>query len=70
MGMKPQTEVLNGLISLDEAGYVVAEETGKTSVPGFFVAGDVRKKALRQVITAAADGANAAVSAAEYLREK
>lgn len=67
VGMKPQTEVLNGLIPLDEAGYVVAEETGKTSVPGFFVAGDVRKKALRQVITAAADGANAAVSAAEYL---
>ncbi len=70
VGMKPQTEVLNGLIPLDEAGYVVAEETGKTLVPGFFVAGDVRKKALRQVITAAADGANAAVSAAEYLREK
>ena len=70
VGMKPQTEVLNGLISLDETGYVVAEETGKTSVPGFFVAGDVRKKALRPVITAAADGANAAVSAAEYLREK
>lgn len=69
VGMMPQTEILKGLAPLDEAGYVLADETGKTPLAGFFVAGDVRNKALRQVITAAADGANAAVSAAEYLRQ-
>ncbi len=68
VGMEPQTELLKGVVTLDKTGYVVADETGKTSVDGFFVAGDVRAKALRQVVTAAADGANAAVFAAEYLR--
>lgn len=59
VGMEPQTELLKGFVTLDKTGYVVADETGKTSVDGFFVAGDVRAKALRQVVTAAADGANA-----------
>lgn len=68
VGMEPQTELLKGFVTLDKTGYVVADETGKTPVDGFFVAGDVRAKALRQVVTAAADGANAAVFAAEYLR--
>ncbi len=68
VGMEPQTELLKGFVTLDKTGYVVADETGKTSVDGFFVAGDVRAKTLRQVVTAAADGANAAVFAAEYLR--
>ncbi len=68
VSMEPQTELLKGFVTLDKTGYVVADETGKTSVDGFFVAGDVRAKALRQVVTAAADGANAAVFAAEYLR--
>ncbi len=68
VGMEPQTELLKGFVTLDKTGYVVADETGKMSVDGFFVAGDVRAKALRQVVTAAADGANAAVFAAEYLR--
>ncbi len=68
VGMEPQTELLKGFVTLDKTGYVVADETGKTLVDGFFVAGDVRAKALRQVVTAAADGANAAVFAAEYLR--
>ena len=69
VGMMPQAALLSGLVELDASGYVVADETGKTSLPGFFVAGDVRTKKLRQVVTAAADGANAAVAAAEYLRE-
>lgn len=69
VGMMPQTELLKGLVAQDEAGYVLADETGKTSLAGFFVAGDVRAKALRQVVTAAADGANAAFAAAEYLRQ-
>lgn len=69
VGMEPQTALLANFPVLDEAGYVQADETGTTSLPGLFVAGDARAKKLRQVITAAADGANAATAAAEYLRE-
>ena len=68
VGMQPQTEPRLGVVDLDEAGYVIADETGITSEPGFFAAGDVRTKALRQVVTAVSDGANAAVSAMEYIR--
>ena len=68
VGMQPQTECLHGVVELDETGYIVADETGVTSAAGFFAAGDVRTKALRQVVTAVSDGANAAVSAAEYLK--
>jgi thioredoxin reductase (NADPH) len=60
IGMIPQTEVLQGVVELDQSGYVVADETGKTSAPLLYVAGDVRTKQLRQVVTAVADGANAA----------
>lgn len=67
VGMEPVTEVIKDVAMLDENGYVVADETGKTSAAGFFVAGDVRAKALRQVVTAASDGANAAMSAKMYL---
>ena len=67
VGMIPQTEKVKGVLELDESGYVIADETGKTKTEGFFVAGDVRKKALRQIVTAVSDGANAAVSAAEWL---
>ena len=69
IGMIPQTAILRGIVDTDGLGYVIANETGVTSAPGLFAAGDVRAKKLRQVITAASDGANAAVSAAEYLRE-
>lgn len=68
VGMVPQTEVIQGVVELDHTGYVVADETGKTAEKGFFVAGDVRTKALRQVVTAVSDGANAAMSAVEYLK--
>lgn len=68
VGMEPQTTILMDIVELDESGYVKADETGKTSADGFYVAGDVRTKKLRQVITAASDGANAAVSAADYIR--
>lgn len=67
VGMQPQTECLKDVVELDDSGYIVADETGVTSAQGFFAAGDVRTKALRQVVTAVADGANAAVLAAEYL---
>ena len=51
----------------DEKGYIIADESCRTSLPGVFAAGDVRSKRLRQVSTAVADGANAVYSAQEYL---
>ncbi len=67
IGRKPATDFLKGHIDLDQNGYIVADETTKTSVSGVFAVGDVRTKALRQVITAAADGAVGAHFAEEYL---
>lgn len=67
VGIHPETELLKGLAACDEAGYVLAGEDGATDVPGIYVAGDVRKKPLRQVVTAVADGANAVMSAAAAL---
>ena len=67
-GSKPQTELLRGIVALDDSGYVVANEDGRTSQEGFFVAGDVRTKTLRQVVTAVSDGANAITSVAEYIK--
>lgn len=67
VGTEPNTEFLNGSIELDQSGYVIAGEDCKTSMPGVFVAGDVRTKTLRQVVTATADGAIAAEMAAEYI---
>ena len=55
-------------VELTEDGYVKAGEDTRTSVPGVFVAGDLRKKPLRQVVTAASDGAVAAYQAAEYIQ--
>jgi thioredoxin reductase (NADPH) len=68
VGTVPKTEILQGVVPLDAQGYVIADETGSTAVPGFYVAGDARTKKLRQVVTAVADGANAATEAAEYIR--
>ncbi|MDD6036346.1 MAG: thioredoxin-disulfide reductase [Lachnospiraceae bacterium] len=59
VGMLPNTELLKGLAALDESGYVIAGEDCKTDAPGIYAAGDLRTKTLRQVITAAADGAAA-----------
>ena len=67
-GSKPQTELLRGIVAMDDSGYVVANEDGRTSQEGFFVAGDVRTKTLRQVVTAVSDGANAITSVAEYIK--
>ena len=66
IGRKPATELFPEL-SLDELGYIVADETTKTAIPGVFAVGDVRTKALRQVVTAVSDGAVAAHFAEEYL---
>lgn len=69
IGMIPKTEILKEVIDLDEYGYVKADETGETNLKGFFVAGDVRQKELRQIVTAVSDGANAATTAINYIRD-
>lgn len=69
VGIRPETDLVKELAACDEAGYVLAGEDCATQVPGLFVAGDVRKKPIRQIVTAVADGANAAVSAGNYCRE-
>ena len=67
IGRKPSTEFLSGKLSLDPSGYIIADESTRTSVPGVFAVGDVRTKTVRQVVTAVADGASAAHYAEEYL---
>lgn len=68
VGIRPESGLVRNLAACDEGGYVLAGEDCATSVPGLFAAGDVRKKPLRQIVTAVADGANAAVSAGNYCR--
>ncbi len=67
VGTIPQTDKIEGLPEMDERGYIIAGEDGVTSIPGIFVAGDCRTKQLRQVVTAASDGANAVISAEKCL---
>jgi thioredoxin reductase (NADPH) len=67
IGRKPATEVFEGQLELDKNGYIVAGETTETNIPGVYAIGDVRTKILRQVITAASDGAVAAHFAEEYI---
>ncbi|MBO6215617.1 MAG: thioredoxin-disulfide reductase [Lachnospiraceae bacterium] len=67
VGIIPNLEGLSGLPQQNEAGYIIADETCSTNLPGIYAAGDVRTKQLRQVITAAADGANAITSIEGYL---
>ncbi len=67
IGRNPVTAFLGNAVALDASGYIIADETTKTSVPGVFAVGDVRTKALRQVVTAAADGAVAVHFIEEYL---
>lgn len=67
VGQVSETELFKGQVQLDEAGYVSAGEDCRTNIPGVFAAGDLRAKPLRQIVTAAADGAVAATAAQEYL---
>lgn len=67
VGRKPATELVKGQLDLDRGGYIAADETTKTKIPGVYAVGDVRTKPLRQVVTAAADGATAVHMAEEYL---
>lgn len=67
IGSDPNSALVKDIVELDGNGYIIANETGLTSAPGIFAAGDVRTKSLRQVVTAVSDGANAAVSAENYI---
>ncbi len=69
VGTTPMTALAKGLVDMDEQGYIIAGETGETSLPGFFVAGDIRTKQLRQIVTAVADGANAVTTASHYMKK-
>jgi len=69
VGINPNSELLRGLVDFDEYGYVVTDKNLQTSVKGIFAAGDVRNTPLKQVITAAADGAVAAMSVEKYLTD-
>ncbi|MCL6638374.1 MAG: thioredoxin-disulfide reductase [Firmicutes bacterium] len=70
VGHKPVTDLVKEYVETDEKGYIITDENMRTSQPGIFAAGDVRKKILRQVVTAVADGAIAAVAAEKYLAER
>lgn len=70
IGRNPVTDFLKGQTNLDQNGYIIADETTKTNIEGVFAAGDVRTKALRQVVTAASDGAVAVHFIEEYLSAK
>ena len=67
IGRKPASWLVKDQLALDESGYILADETTRTSLPGVFAVGDIRTKALRQVVTAVADGAVAVHYAEEYL---
>lgn len=69
IGRIPDTALVKGQLELDDSGYIIADESTKTSVEGVFAAGDVRTKALRQIVTACADGAMAIHSAEEILED-
>lgn len=69
VGATPNTQLVTGQIALTESGYIDADETTCTSLPGVFAVGDVRQKPLRQIVTAAADGAVASKFVQEYLRQ-
>lgn len=69
IGQVPNSHLLKGMVEMDAGGHAIVDLEMKTSVPGLFVAGDVRTKAARQLISAAGDGATAAISAEHYLAE-
>ena len=70
MRIEPESGLFSQMIETDRQGYLAAGEDGVTSVPGVFAAGDVRTKQLRQVLTAASDGANCVTSVERYLAER
>jgi len=69
VGINPDTEYLRGILPLDESGYIITNEKMETPLPGILAAGDIRHNSARQAITAAGDGATAAIYAQKYLTE-
>ncbi len=69
-GYKPNTELFSDILQINDNGYIITNEKMETSVPGIYAAGDIREKTLRQVITAASDGAIASVEVEKYLSEQ
>ncbi len=69
VGYIPSSQVYKDIVALDDSGYIIAGEDCQTNVPGVFAAGDIRTKNLRQIITAAADGANSITGVEKYLNE-
>jgi len=67
IGTQPQSELFKGQVETDEYGYIITDDNLQTSVKGVFAAGDVRKKAIRQITTAVSDGTVAAIMAERYL---
>lgn len=70
VGIKPNSEIVKGLVDFDEKGYIMSGDQCITKTPGLFVAGDIRTKKLRQIVTAVADGANAVTSVEAFLINK
>lgn len=70
IGRIPDTEIVKGQLELDKSGYIIADESTCTNIPGVFAIGDVRTKALRQIVTAASDGATCSYYIEKYLRDK
>ena len=69
VGTSPDTEYIKGIVPLDESGYIITNEKMETAIPGILAAGDIRHNSARQAITAAGDGATAAIYAQKYLTE-
>lgn len=67
IGLAPNTEIVKGIIDMDEYGYIMTDEDMRTNISGVFAAGDIRHKTLRQIVTATADGAIAAYAAEKYI---
>ncbi|MEY8763800.1 MULTISPECIES: thioredoxin-disulfide reductase [Clostridium] len=70
VGYEPISQLFKGKLTMDDRNYIITDEDMKTNISGVFAAGDVREKSLRQVVTAAADGAIAATTAESYIEEK
>ncbi len=70
VGIRPETQLAAGLADMDEGGSLIAGENCETTLSGLYAAGDVRKKRLRQIVTAVADGANAATAVSDLLTQK
>ena len=69
VGYIPNSQIFKDIVATDESGYIIAGESCETNVPGIFAAGDIRTKDLRQIITAASDGANAITAVERYLNQ-